>query len=130
MGELLSAVKYADHESLLALKARFSLALTQTEFTNFDEQGKVWSEFADATINRALKLAWQDAAKRHKLNLPEGDVPGLFLLGLGKLGGKDLNFSSDVDLIALYDPTTLPVPETKGQAYISSDICKRLSKLG
>ena len=129
MGELLSAVKYADHESLLALKARFSLALTQTEFTNFDEQGKVWSEFADATINRALKLAWQDAAKRHKLNLPEGDVPGLFLLGLGKLGGKDLNFSSDVDLIALYDPTTLPVPETKGQAYISSDICKRVTQI-
>ena len=29
---------------------------------------------------------------------------GYFLLGMGKLGGKELNYSSDIDLIALYDP--------------------------
>ncbi len=29
---------------------------------------------------------------------------GYFLLGVGKLGGKELNYSSDIDLIALYDP--------------------------
>ena len=53
----------------------------------------------------------------------------MFLLGLGKLGGLDLNFSSDVDLIAFYDPDALPVPATKGQAYIASDVCKRATQI-
>jgi len=129
LNELHAAVAGADADTLLALKARFSLALAQTEFATFDEQGRVWSHFADATIDRALQLAWRDAAKRHRLTLPDGRVPGLFLMGLGKLGGKDLNFSSDVDLIALYDSTMLPVPENKGQAYIASDVCKRVTQI-
>lgn len=29
---------------------------------------------------------------------------GYFILGMGKLGGRELNYSSDIDLIALYDP--------------------------
>ncbi|WP_337997234.1 bifunctional [glutamine synthetase] adenylyltransferase/[glutamine synthetase]-adenylyl-L-tyrosine phosphorylase [Oleispirillum naphthae] len=33
---------------------------------------------------------------------PEADA-GYFLLAMGKLGGRELNYSSDVDLIALYD---------------------------
>ena len=127
--DLQAAVASADSETLLSLKARFSLALAQTTFANFDERGSVWSEFADATIDRALELAWQQAAKRHRLTLPDGRVPGLFLLGLGKLGGYDLNFSSDVDLIALYDQSTLPVPQNKGQAHIASDVCKRVTQI-
>ena len=122
-------VETADAEELLSLKAKFALTFSKTSFTSFDELGRVWSRFADATLNRAVELAWEQAAIRHSLTLPDGPVPGLFLLGLGKLGGQDLNFSSDVDLIALFDPETLPVPETKGQAYIASDICKRVTRI-
>lgn len=129
LSDIQAAVASADCETLLSLKAKFSLALAQTTFATFDERGRVWSEFADATIDRALELAWQQAAERHRLTLPPGRVRGLFLLGLGKLGGFDLNFSSDVDLIALYDPSTLPVPENKGQAYIASDVCKRVTQI-
>lgn len=129
LSEIQEAVSSADADTLLSLKARFSLALAQTNFSNFDEMGRVWSHFADATIHRALQLAWHDAAKRHKLTLPKGPIAGLFLLGLGKLGGLDLNFSSDVDLIAFFDPETVPIPETKGQAYIASDICKRATQI-
>ncbi len=122
--EVKNACPGASAKTLLALKTRFSLAFAQAEFQSFDEMGRIWSLFADATIDRALELAWQKCGERHKLNLDEGPVPGLFILGLGKLGGFDLNFSSDVDLIAFYDPEILPVPETKGQAYIASDVCK------
>jgi len=126
---LLGSVASANSDELISLKARFSLALAQTDFATFDEQGRVWSEFADSTIDRALQIAWTEAGKRHRLKLPRGRVPGLFILGLGKLGGKDLNFSSDVDLLAFYDPLTLPVPENKGQAYIASDVCKRVTQI-
>ena len=127
--EIQAAVAHADEEALLDLKQRFSLAYAQTSFASFDEKGRMWSTFADATIDRALELAWKQAAKRHRLTLPVGRVPGLFLLGLGKLGGLDLNFSSDVDLIAFYDAERLPVPATKGQAYITSDVCKRVTQI-
>ena len=32
---------------------------------------------------------------------------GYFILGLGKLGASELNYSSDIDLIVLYDPTKI-----------------------
>ena len=127
--DLYANVATADAATLLSIKAKFALALSTTAFPTFDEIGQVWSRFADATLNRATQLAWEQAATRHRLKLPPGIVSGFFLLGLGKLGGQDLNFSSDVDLIALFDPETLPVPETKGQAYIASDVCKRITQI-
>ncbi len=127
--DLTDAVSTADPATLLELKARFSLALATTEFPSFDEVGMVWSQFADATIDRALQLAWRQIAKRYKLKLSEGPAEGLFLLGLGKLGGRDLNFSSDVDLIAFFEPDIFPVPAHLGQGYIASDICKRLTQI-
>lgn len=56
-------------------------------------------------------------------------VPGLFILGLGKLGGLDLNFSSDVDLIAYYDPDTLPVPKHVGQSYVVNKVLKTMGQI-
>jgi len=127
--DILGAVSHASAEDLPNLKARFALAFAQEEFANFDKAGRIWSGFADATIDRALVHAWQITAKRHKLKLPEGKPPGFFVLGLGKLGGMDLNFSSDVDLLAFYDAEILPVPTTKGQAYIASEVCKNLTQI-
>jgi len=129
LGTLRAKVKTATAEALLSLKAEFALGFAQIKFSSFDDMSQIWSEFADATLERALELSWREAAKQHRLNLPDGRVPGLFILGLGKLGGYDLNFSSDVDLIAFFDTDTLPVPEHKGQAYIASDICKRVTQI-
>ena len=61
-------------------------------------------------------------------DLPD-DVPGLFILGLGKLGGFDLNFSSDVDIIAYYDPDILPISENLGQSYVVNKVLKTLSQI-
>ena len=58
-----------------------------------------------------------------------GRVTGLFVFGMGKLGGYDLNFSSDVDLVAYFDPHLLPVPEILGRSYICHQILQQLTKL-
>ncbi len=76
-----------------------------------------------------MRLAWQDTAKRFKLKLPDGDIDGLFVLGLGKLGGRDLNFSSDVDLIGFYDPDVVPVPKTLGQTHICSKVLQAMTQI-
>jgi len=72
--------------------------------------------------------------QKHKAlgKVPEfvnGTVTGLFVFGMGKLGGYDLNFSSDVDLVAYYDPELLPVPELLGRSYICQRILLKLTKV-
>jgi len=45
------------------------------------------------------------------LVLPDPDSPtlnsGLFILGMGKLGARELNYSSDIDLIVLFDESAM-----------------------
>ncbi len=58
------------------------------------------SWFADAAIAAATQAAAGFLAPRHG-RPPEG-AGELIVLGMGKLGGSELNFSSDVDLVFLY----------------------------
>ncbi len=106
------------------MKARFNLGWAHLALdgrTDFAALGRLQSAFADGAIDLALREAW--TAEK----LP-GEPQGLFVLGLGKLGGHDLNFSSDVDLIACFDPDTLPVPPAKGQAYVAGRVMKRMTQ--
>ena len=41
----------------------------------------------------------------------------------------DLNFSSDVDLVAFYDPEILPVPAHMGQGYIVNKVLKTMTQI-
>lgn len=59
------------------------------------------SDFADRAIHAALEQAFAERT-------PGEPVRGLTVLALGKLGSRELNYSSDVDLILLFDPDTLP----------------------
>lgn len=117
---------------LLSLKGKFALgwsALAIADDADFKALGALQTEFAQKSINAALQIAWHIEAKSQKLKDLPNDVPGLFILGLGKLGGFDLNFSSDVDLIAYYDPETLPISENLGQGYVVNKVLKTLSQI-
>lgn len=59
------------------------------------------STFAD----RALDAAIADAIRAR---VPEAEPAGFIALALGKHGAGELNYSSDIDPILLYDPQTLP----------------------
>lgn len=59
------------------------------------------SDFADGAIDRAVQAAVMEL-------LPGERAAGLAVIALGKLGSRELNFSSDVDLIFLFDPQSLP----------------------
>ena len=59
------------------------------------------SDFADAAIDRAIEAAMAEL-------FPEEQARGLAVIALGKLGSRELNFSSDVDLVLLFEPRTLP----------------------
>ena len=73
------------------------------------------SHLADALVDGVLRVATAEHTAR------QGPLPGRFaVIGMGKLGGVDLNYSSDIDLIYVYD---VP-PEAAG------DVHQRYQRLG
>jgi glutamate-ammonia-ligase adenylyltransferase len=61
------------------------------------------SGFAESALNLAAAHARQSLAVRHgEARYPTGEIQPLVIVGMGKLGGAELNFSSDVDLVLLF----------------------------
>ncbi|MBS0474875.1 MAG: bifunctional [glutamate--ammonia ligase]-adenylyl-L-tyrosine phosphorylase/[glutamate--ammonia-ligase] adenylyltransferase, partial [Proteobacteria bacterium] len=58
-----------------------------------------------ALADRALDSAIADAIRQR---LPDAEPAGFLALALGKHGARELNYSSDIDPILLYDPMLLP----------------------
>lgn len=60
---------------------------------------------ADLVLETVLDLAWNGLRKQHR------DKPQLAIIGYGKLGGKELGYASDLDIIFLYDDNHPDAPE-------------------
>ena len=65
------------------------------------DQAATASRVAEAAIVNLLPAAADDLAARH--GRIGGDGPAMAVLALGKLGGRELTFASDLDLIFVYD---------------------------
>jgi glutamate-ammonia-ligase adenylyltransferase len=65
------------------------------------------SELADILVGRTIELAWRKLLTKHR------DTPAFAVIGYGKLGGKELGYASDLDLVYLFDD---PAPDA-GQVY-------------
>ena len=55
------------------------------------------SDLADMVLAATLERTWAELPQRHR------DYPAFAIIGYGKLGGKELGYASDLDLIFLYD---------------------------
>lgn len=55
------------------------------------------SALADTVISTALPFVWADMPRKHR------DTPAFAVISYGKLGGKELGYTSDLDLVYLYD---------------------------
>lgn len=55
------------------------------------------SELADIIVDRTVQLVWEKLSKRHT------DTPHFAVIGYGKLGGKELGYGSDLDVVYLFD---------------------------
>ncbi|WP_066454532.1 bifunctional [glutamate--ammonia ligase]-adenylyl-L-tyrosine phosphorylase/[glutamate--ammonia-ligase] adenylyltransferase [Castellaniella caeni] len=75
------------------------------------------SALADLAVGQAYACAMRTLMETHGTpRHPETGAPqDMLILGMGKLGGKELNVSSDIDLIMLYDEEG----ETDGRRRIS-----------
>lgn len=81
------------------------------------EVTRALTAFAEQAVTLTLRHLLHKAAQRgdyaitHK-HEPEKDS-GIIILGMGKLGAYELNYSSDIDLIVLFDSATLPYTGTR-----------------
>lgn len=56
---------------------------------------------AEVLLDECLSIAWRVLTARH--GRPSGAAPGFAVIGYGKLGGRELGYASDLDMIFLYD---------------------------
>ena len=124
--ELLSLVQLAEglslEDALRRAKRRVALYAGLADLSGvwaLEEVTSLLSDFASAATDAALKAAIRREIERGKLpgqSLDDVcDAGGLAVLAMGKMGAGELNYSSDIDLICLYDETRFS-PDDYGDA--------------
>ena len=91
------------------------------------------SDFADAAVSNALGFLLRIAHHDGKLVLPNPDDPeqgcGVVVLAMGKHGARELNYSSDIDLIVFFDPESAAIAQGQDAANIFVRMTRALAKM-
>jgi glutamate-ammonia-ligase adenylyltransferase len=89
---------------------------------SLEEVTQLLSDFADRAIDQAVAAA---IAER----VPDAELRGFAVVAMGKLGSCELNYSSDVDLLLLFDPETFPKRSRDDPGEAAVRIGRRLIEL-
>ena len=92
---LLKAVRLIRHRETVRIAWRDLSAMAE-----LTETLRVTSDLADALVDAVLHWCYRELSAKHGVPLSRNQQPQqMVVLGMGKLGGRELNFSSDIDLI-------------------------------
>jgi len=123
-------------QRLRIAKRRTALLAAVAELTgtwSLEQQTGALSRFAEAAVGAVLRHLLRQAAARKLITLPNIGDPerdsGLIVLGVGKLGGAELNYSSDIDLILFYDAARARVTARDGAQPFFSRLARDLVRL-
>lgn len=104
--QLKNAISYTHQlDRIRCLKQEVLVRIGALEYGGYTGPETVWlqlSECADACLTLAHEAAWNDYAQNRGIKEPVK----LAVVGMGKLGGRELNTSSDVDLVFLVPDDT------------------------
>ncbi|MGQ9367774.1 bifunctional [glutamine synthetase] adenylyltransferase/[glutamine synthetase]-adenylyl-L-tyrosine phosphorylase [Azospirillum sp. ST 5-10] len=91
------------------------------------------SDVAETALRLACAHLLRRAAEAGTLTLPDPQRPwvgsGLIVLGMGKLGARELNYSSDIDVIVLYDDAVVRTPQPDNLARTFVRIARDLVRI-
>ena len=103
---LLDTLRHAHHAEVFRTLVRDVEGLLTVEQVADD-----LSALADALIDCTLRWAWLRLKNRHR------DDPRLAVIAYGKLGGKELGYGSDLDVVFLYDDSDEADPDCAQDVY-------------
>nr|WP_244490956.1 bifunctional [glutamine synthetase] adenylyltransferase/[glutamine synthetase]-adenylyl-L-tyrosine phosphorylase [Paramesorhizobium deserti] len=91
------------------------------------------TRLAEACIQAAVCFLLRDADAAGKIALPDRARPqagsGWIILGMGKLGAHELNYSSDIDLIVFIDETCQAIGDPLESVDVFSRLTRRLVRI-
>ncbi len=89
------------------------------------------SDLADAALDAGLAVLLRQAAAKGQVvaELASPAKSGLAIFALGKHGGRELNYSSDIDIVAFFDPEVPAVSDPGEATKIYSRIVQRLAAM-
>lgn len=123
-GEAFTALRHAKADVHLALAAGDLAALLDV-----GEVTGCLSDLADAATQSALSLAAGSAPARDAATFASpGQVPGLFIIAMGKHGAGELNYSSDIDLTAFFDRDAFAPEHRDGAGGVCVRIVRAVSR--
>ncbi len=94
-----------------------------------EQVARALTQFADVAVACALDWLLEDAIEAGKLTPVKNQKPsdGYTVLAMGKHGAGELNYSSDIDLIVLYDPEKVPLKQRDDAAQVYVRITRALA---
>jgi len=91
------------------------------------------SDFADMTVQASLHFLLRMADDDGVLRLPDRKNPakdcGVCMIALGKWGAHELNYSSDIDLMVLFDPARSPVADKQNTQQFFIRLTRELARI-
>ncbi|GHC69226.1 bifunctional [glutamine synthetase] adenylyltransferase/[glutamine synthetase]-adenylyl-L-tyrosine phosphorylase [Limoniibacter endophyticus] len=118
----------------LKAQAHFLIALDDIA-NNVEPQVTVerLSDLASACVNATVNFLLREAHGRGKIALPDESQPGRgsgwIVLAMGKLGARELNFSSDIDLISFLDPDAPAILDRMEAGDLFSKLTQRMMRI-
>jgi glutamate-ammonia-ligase adenylyltransferase len=97
---LLNLLRRAHHAELFRTLARDVEGVLTVE-----QVADELSALADATLRTTSRWCWDRLKQRHR------ETPAFAILGYGKLGGKELGYGSDLDIVFVYEDEDERAPE-------------------
>ncbi len=102
--------------ALRQAKNRYAMAVALADIAgafDLEQMMASWSRAADVVLQAAVRFCLSRAVGRGDFGPSDPSAPakdsGYIVLALGKYGARELNYSSDIDLIVFYDPARAPV---------------------
>ncbi|TIX89754.1 bifunctional [glutamine synthetase] adenylyltransferase/[glutamine synthetase]-adenylyl-L-tyrosine phosphorylase [Rhizobium sp. P44RR-XXIV] len=127
-GEVMTRLRVAKR------RAAFLIALADLARIYDGRKTTHWlSALAEASILAAIDHLLLSSHEAGKISLPDPTSPslksGLIVLGMGKLGAEELNYSSDIDVVVFFDETAGIVPNPEDAIDIFPRLMRRLVRI-
>ena len=114
-----------DYEDKLRLIREFKIKETLrigindiNDNLNIVEVSEQLSNLADVIIGITLKFVIEELEPAYG-TLPDIEENGIAVIGMGKLGSRELNYNSDLDLVFIYDNDKKTTKQVSAQEYFS-----------